>query len=89
VFCAALWGRDHDSARVSSSVLYASELHDGVRTGWVLILSGAPSVIFGVLVFANPAAGSVALIWIIGWFALLPGILNVVAAFQLKKLKRA
>ena len=56
---------------------------------WLLALNGALSIAFGVLLFARPGAGAVALVWMIGWFAVVFGCLSVALAFRLKKFKRA
>ena len=54
---------------------------------WLLALNGALSIAFGVLLFAQPGAGAVALVWMIGWFAVVFGCLSVALAFRLKKFK--
>jgi len=49
---------------------------------WVLILAGLASVAFGALVMARPAAGALALLWLIGSYAILFGVLLLVLAFK-------
>jgi uncharacterized membrane protein HdeD (DUF308 family) len=56
---------------------------------WLLALSGVLSLVFGVLLFAQPGAGAVALVWMIGWFAVVFGCLWVALAFRLKRFKTA
>jgi len=51
---------------------------------WWLILSGAASVIFGVLLVVAPLAGVIVVTWWIGAFALIFGIMLVVLAFRLR-----
>jgi len=51
---------------------------------WWLILSGAASVIFGVLLVVVPLAGVIVVTWWIGAFALIFGIMLVVLAFRLR-----
>jgi uncharacterized membrane protein HdeD (DUF308 family) len=53
---------------------------------WFLILAGALSVLFGFLLFANPAAGALAVVWIIGGYAVAFGILLVALSFRVKGL---
>ena len=53
--------------------------------GW-LMLAGAASVVFGVLVLAYPGAGALALITIIAAYAIVFGVILVVASMRLKKL---
>ena len=52
---------------------------------WMLILHGAITVLFGVLLMAMPGPGALALIWVIGAYAIAGGILLTVLAFRLKK----
>jgi uncharacterized membrane protein HdeD (DUF308 family) len=54
--------------------------------GWIM-LAGAASVLFGVLLIARPGAGALALITLIACFAIVFGVILVVAAFRLKKLQ--
>lgn len=51
---------------------------------WLLILSGIISVLLGVILFAQPAVGVVALSWWLGAYALLFGIALLAAAFRLR-----
>jgi uncharacterized membrane protein HdeD (DUF308 family) len=54
----------------------------------LLGLTGALSIAFGVILIAKPGAGAVALVWTIGWFAIVFGGLYIALAFQLRKFKR-
>jgi uncharacterized membrane protein HdeD (DUF308 family) len=56
---------------------------------WLLALNGVLAVAFGAILFARPGAGAVALVWMIGWFAVVFGCLNVALSLRLKKLKAA
>jgi uncharacterized membrane protein HdeD (DUF308 family) len=58
-----------------------------VSNEWLLILNGVLSVAFGVILMAQPGAGALALVWMIGWYAILFGCLYVALAFRLKKFK--
>src|SRR5437868_11742876 len=42
---------------------------------WVLVLSGALSILFGALLLVMPSAGALSLVWLIGAYAILFGIL--------------
>lgn len=53
--------------------------------GWHIV-GGAVSVLFGVALFAWPAGGALALVWLIGVAAVVFGIALLVAAFQLRRL---
>ena len=52
-------------------------------------MSGLLSLAFGVIMFAQPGAGALAVVWLIGWFAILAGCVYIALAFQLKKHKRS
>jgi uncharacterized membrane protein HdeD (DUF308 family) len=56
---------------------------------WLLALNGVLAMAFGAILFARPGAGAVALVWMIGWFAVVFGCLNVALSFRLKKFKTA
>jgi uncharacterized membrane protein HdeD (DUF308 family) len=48
---------------------------------WVLMASGIISVIFGILLLVWPHLGLLALIWLIGIYAIVYGIVHLVLAF--------
>jgi uncharacterized membrane protein HdeD (DUF308 family) len=52
---------------------------------WMLALSGAISVVFGVLLIARPAIGLVTLVYLAGASSLVFGILAIVLALQLHR----
>jgi uncharacterized membrane protein HdeD (DUF308 family) len=66
----------------------AIRLRKEIEGEWLLGLSGLLSVAFGVIMFAQPGAGALAVVWLIGWFAILAGCVYIALAFQLKKHKR-
>ena len=66
----------------------AIRLRKEIEGEWLLGLSGVLWVAFGVIMFAQPGAGALALIWWIGSFAILAGFVYIALAFQLKKYKR-
>jgi uncharacterized membrane protein HdeD (DUF308 family) len=70
-------------------IIGAIELRKTIENEWWLILDGALSVLFGILLFIMPGAGAVALIWLIAVFAIAFGILMVGFAFKVKKFKKA
>lgn len=56
---------------------------------WMLALAGVVSIVFGVLVFFNPAGGAVAVVWMIGIYAVLFGITMLVFGIRLRGLHNA
>lgn len=62
----------------------AVRLRDEITNEWVLGLGGFVSMAFGILLFVQPAAGSLAIIWIIAGYAVVFGALLVVLGFRLR-----
>jgi uncharacterized membrane protein HdeD (DUF308 family) len=66
----------------------AIELRKDLDDAWLIGLNGVLAIAFGVLLVARPGAGAVAVVWMIGWFAVVFGILHIALAFRLKRFKR-
>jgi uncharacterized membrane protein HdeD (DUF308 family) len=66
-------------------VAAAIRLRKEIANEWLLILSGALSIVFGVLMIFNPGAGALAVLWVIAAFAVAYGVLLVILALKLKK----
>lgn len=66
-------------------IVGAIKIRKEIDNEWWLILSGALSVIFGLAVLILPGAGALALVWLIGAYAIVFGVLLVGFAFRLKK----
>jgi uncharacterized membrane protein HdeD (DUF308 family) len=63
----------------------AIRLRQEIRGEWALIIGGALSVLFGViLAVIGPVAGLLSLIWLIGIYAVAFGILMLITAFQVR-----
>jgi uncharacterized membrane protein HdeD (DUF308 family) len=67
-------------------IVTAIRIRKEIRNEWLLGLAGALSIVFGVLMVANPGAGALALIAVIGLYAVLFGVLLVVLGFRLRKM---
>jgi uncharacterized membrane protein HdeD (DUF308 family) len=67
----------------------AIKLRKEIEGEWLLILSGLLSIAFGLVLVAWPGPGVLAVIWLIGSFAILEGIIYIALAFRLKKHKTA
>jgi uncharacterized membrane protein HdeD (DUF308 family) len=52
---------------------------------WALVLAGIVGIATGVLTFARPAEMALALIYVIGLWAIVTGLLEIVAAIRLRK----
>jgi uncharacterized membrane protein HdeD (DUF308 family) len=62
----------------------AIRLRKAIQGEWLLVLSGIASVVFGILVFLFPAAGALALVWMISVYAVVTGVLLLAVAFRLR-----
>lgn len=78
------WAIVTGALRVGTAVRLRREIQG---EGW-LAFGGIMSILFGVIVFAAPAAGALALVFWIGAWAILEGITLCVLAFKLARLRR-
>ncbi|HEY2157328.1 MAG TPA: HdeD family acid-resistance protein [Isosphaeraceae bacterium] len=67
----------------------AIRLRREVRGEWMLALSGVLSIIFGILLVINPGAGALAVIWLIGGYAIVFGSLMIALGFRLRGLAKS
>jgi len=58
------------------------------RRWWALAIRGFLAITFGILAFAMPVSGLLALVWLFGAFALGHGVLSVVAGFRYRRTMR-
>jgi uncharacterized membrane protein HdeD (DUF308 family) len=65
----------------------AIQLRKEIDGEWWLVLSGLLSIAFGVFLFARPGQGALALIWVIGVFAILHGCTLIALSLRLKKFR--
>ncbi len=69
-------------------IIAAIRLRREIKNEWTLILSGVLSVILGVVLVAYPLVGAVGVVWAIGAYAILFGVLMVVLAFKVRGIAR-
>ncbi|MEX2962519.1 HdeD family acid-resistance protein [Microbulbifer sp. TYP-18] len=70
-------------------IVGAIRLRKELENEWLLILAGVLSVIFGLLILFRPGAGALALVWLIGAYAIIFGLPMIWLAFKLRKQNRA
>jgi len=66
-------------------IAMAIRLRKTIDNEWLLIVSGFASVLFGVLVFMFPAAGALALVWLISIHAIVTGFFLLALGFRARK----
>jgi uncharacterized membrane protein HdeD (DUF308 family) len=84
LFFIAAWALATGVLRIVAAIRLRKEI-----TGefW-LALSGIASVVFAFLVMMNPAAGALAMAWLIGWYALFLGATLVMLSIKLHNMRR-
>ncbi len=61
----------------------AIQLRKYITGEWMLVLAGVASVLFGALLFLNPTAGALAVVWLIGAYAIVFGALLIALGIRL------
>jgi uncharacterized membrane protein HdeD (DUF308 family) len=65
-------------------IVAAIHLRKELENEWLLALSGLLSVVLGVFLFMAPGAGALAVLWWIGAFSIVFGVLTIILGFRLK-----
>jgi uncharacterized membrane protein HdeD (DUF308 family) len=65
-------------------IVAAVRLRREIEGEWLLILSGILSLVFGIIVLARPEAALLVLVWWIGAYAIVSGVVLIVLAFKLR-----
>ena len=61
-------------------------LRRAIDNEWMLIIAGLLSVVFGILLIAQPGAGALAIVWLIGVYAVVFGIALLALSWRLRGL---
>jgi uncharacterized membrane protein HdeD (DUF308 family) len=80
----AAWAIVHGVIEIVAAIQLRRILDDE----WFLALSGVISILFGIALMLWPAAGLLALVWLIGVFAVAMGITFVLLSLRLRSLNR-
>jgi uncharacterized membrane protein HdeD (DUF308 family) len=62
----------------------AYQLREVIRREWLLALDGLLTIVFGIALFVFPGAGALAVVWLIGAYAILSGVILLATAFRLR-----
>jgi uncharacterized membrane protein HdeD (DUF308 family) len=65
-------------------IVSAIQLRKEITNEWALGLSGALSIVFGVLLMFQPGTGGLTLVWILAGYAIAFGVLLIVAGLRLR-----
>lgn len=69
-------------------IVTAIQLRKEISYEWALIVSGLVSIILGIVLVANPRAGALAMVVVIGAFALMFGVMMIVLGFRVRRLPK-
>jgi uncharacterized membrane protein HdeD (DUF308 family) len=79
-FLIMAWALVTGVAEISTAIRLRRE----IEGEWAMILSGALSILFAVVLLASGAIGIFTLVWVIGVYAVVFGVLLLIAAFRVR-----
>jgi uncharacterized membrane protein HdeD (DUF308 family) len=71
----------------ATEIALAIKLRREIKGEWFLILMGLASIVFAVMLLWNPLPGALALVWLIGSYAIVFGLLGIFFGFRLRSLR--
>jgi uncharacterized membrane protein HdeD (DUF308 family) len=80
LYIIAAWG----IVRGAGDLITAYLLRKDLKNVSELVIAGLVSIIFGAWLLANPARGVLAMVWIIGGYAIMFGVVMIVHALRLR-----
>jgi uncharacterized membrane protein HdeD (DUF308 family) len=80
VWFVAVWAILTGGLRISAAIRLRKE----IRGEWLLIVNGALSVLLGLFIIVRPIAGLVSLVWFVGAYATVYGIILLALALRLR-----
>jgi uncharacterized membrane protein HdeD (DUF308 family) len=80
LFVISAWAIFTGLLKVVMAIFFRRE----VENAWLMGLSGVLSVLFGVVLAVLPGAGLLSLVWLIGIYALIVGVVLIVLGFRMR-----
>ena len=68
-------------------VVAAIRLRNVISNEWLMGFGGILSIVFGVLVVAQPNAGALSLVYLFGFYAVLVGVLQISFGLRLRRFR--
>jgi len=81
----SIWAMATGFLRIGTAIRLRKEISGEM---W-LVLSGVLAVLFALMLMAHPAVGMVALVWVIGGYALGLGVFQILLSIELRRLRAA
>lgn len=81
LFFVAAWAVVTGAFEIAAAI----RLRKAIENEWLLVLTGAASILFGILLVLMPGPASLALVWLIGSYAIVFGILQLILAFRVRR----
>jgi uncharacterized membrane protein HdeD (DUF308 family) len=78
LFYIAIWAIATGVLEIAAAIRLRRE----IKGEWALVFAGLASVAFGIILAAHPGAGVLTVLWLIGAYAIVFGVLLVVLAFK-------
>jgi uncharacterized membrane protein HdeD (DUF308 family) len=83
IFYIAAWSLATGVLEIAAAIRLRKE----IENEWWLILSGVASILFAILLMVFPGAGAMGLIWLIATYAIVFGVILIIAGVKLRRLR--
>jgi uncharacterized membrane protein HdeD (DUF308 family) len=70
-------------------IVLAIELRREIEGEWAMIAGGVVSVLFGIILAVLPGVGIVSLVWLVGIYAIIFGVLLLILGFRVRSRRRS